>query len=81
MYELIGLAGAVLCIINYFLLIYEKVTPISAPYLLLNLIASLLVLISLFVDYNLSSIVLQVFFISISVYGLIKMRIKNADRE
>jgi hypothetical protein len=62
----------VLIIIAYLLLQLGKL-PSSAPsYSLLNALGALLVMVSLFFDFNLSAFLMEAFWFLISVFGLIR---------
>lgn len=71
-YDLIGLAGVILIVIAYLLLQLGKL-PSSAPsYSLLNALGALLVMISLFFDFNLSAFLMEAFWFLISLFGLLR---------
>lgn len=77
-YEYIGLFGVSLIIVSFFLLQTSKLKSNSLSYLLLNLFGALLILFTLFFDWNLSTFTIEIFWISISLYGLYKNRLKNS---
>lgn len=67
-----GLIGAVIYVLSFALAALDLV-PSKAPlYYLLKLVAAGLVLISLSESFNLAAAVIQVFFIVISVIGLLR---------
>ena len=80
MFDVIGLIGVGLIIIFYALLQFEKVTAKDISYSLGNLIGAILILFSLSKNFNLPSVVIECFWIAISVYGLVKA-IKNSKIE
>ena len=69
-WEIVGLIGALTYTSAYILAAYDILTSKSRYYYLLNLIAALLVLCSLYMHYNLASVVIQIFFASVSLVGM-----------
>jgi hypothetical protein len=70
--EVCGLSGALLYSVGYLLSAYDKLPSQSPVYYLTKLAAAALVLVSLMHDFNLASAVIQVFFISVSLIGIIR---------
>lgn len=71
-WELLGVLGALIYVISFALAALDMV-PSNAPlYYLLKLAAASLVLISLSESFNLAAAIIQVFFIAISVIGLMR---------
>ena len=68
--DLVGIAGVILLLLAYLLLQTEKLASTAAWYSLLNLLGSLAILVSLTHAFNLSSLVIQIAWIAISIYGL-----------
>lgn len=73
MYDTIGLAGVFLILLAYFLLQTEKIAADEMRYPALNLAGAVLILISLTHTFNLASFVIEVCWIAISVYGIVKI--------
>ncbi|MGB0907879.1 MAG: CBU_0592 family membrane protein [Maricaulaceae bacterium] len=71
--NIIGLIGVAFVLYAYFLIQTEKVTIKSLPFSLYNLIGSVLITVSLFFNFNLASFVIEVFWIAISLYGVVKV--------
>ena len=67
-----GLSGALLYSVGYLLSAYDKLPSQSPVYYSLKLIAAALVLVSLASDFNLASAVIQVFFIAVSLIGIVR---------
>lgn len=72
LWEFAGLLGATLYILSYALAALDVVPSNSPSYYMLKLFAALLVLTSLSNSFNLSAAVIQVFFILISLVGLLR---------
>ncbi len=72
---IVGLIGAVLVCIGYFLLEKGKVKPHSYRYLTINVIGGVCLLAALFSPFQMSNIgpaILQTIMIGISIYGFFK---------
>jgi predicted membrane protein len=67
----------VFIVMAYFLLQIEKLDRHSLSYQLLNLFGAILLLISLFVHFNLGSFIIEVFWIIITLYAIIKQKMKG----
>lgn len=66
----IGMAGCACYIASYFLVQIGRIDGNDYCYVLLNLIAASLLLISLTQEFNLSSATVQIFWIMISIVGI-----------
>ncbi len=69
-FQWIGFIGMALVIVAYFLLQINKYTIKSLQYQILNLVGAILLLISLFVHFNLGSFIIEIFWIIITLYGI-----------
>ena len=69
--DIIGLTGVALLIITYALLQLDKIDPKGFWYSFNNLIVAILVTVSLIYTPNLASIVIEVFWFIISLYGVV----------
>lgn len=72
MYDLLGNIGVFFIIISYLLLQLNKIKSSDLRYSLMNLIGASLVIISLIENFNMSALVIEVFWVGISVIGIIK---------
>ena len=68
--DVIGLIGVALLVITYALLQLDKIDPKGFWYSFNNLLVAIIVTISLYVKMNPASMVIEVFWFLISVYGL-----------
>lgn len=66
----IGIIGVVLTLAAYFLINTNRVTATHFSYVWLNLIGSIFLLFSLLFHWNLSSVLIEIAWISISLIGL-----------
>jgi len=67
-----GIIGVALIIIAYFLLQINKLSSNSLTFSVLNFLGSFLILISLFDEWNLPSFIIEIFWILISLIGIVK---------
>ncbi len=80
--DLIGLSGVALLIVTYALLQLDKIDPKGFWYSFNNMIVAILVSVSLYYTWNTASVVIEVFWFIISVYGVIMyFRRKNNGTE
>jgi predicted membrane protein len=70
-YQWIGFIGMGFVVIAYLFLQINKYTIRSIQYQLLNLVGAILLLISLFVHFNLGSFIIEIFWIIITIYGIL----------
>lgn len=75
--DLIGLAGTALVVGAFFLLQLERLNPKALAYNLMNLSGAILLLISLCINFNLASFVIELFWISASLVGIVKYLRRN----
>ena len=71
-YDMVGIAGVATIIITYALLQSERIRSDQLTYSLLNAGGALLILISLCYAFNLPSVVVESFWLAISIYGVIR---------
>jgi len=72
--DIIGIIGVGFIITAYFLLQLNKVSSDSMNYLLLNFVGAVLVLFSLFYHWNLASVIIEIMWLIISIYGMVKVK-------
>ena len=77
-FQIIGFIGMLFVVYAYFLLQALKVEHSSLKFQTLNLIGAILLIISLLVHFNLGSFLIEVFWIIITIYGIMKNRVKKA---
>ena len=71
-YDIAGNVGVAMMVLAYLLLQTGKLRMNDLRYLLMNIIGAALVLISLLYSFNLSAFLVEVFWLLISLFGLIK---------
>jgi hypothetical protein len=69
-HDIVGLAGVSLVLLCYGLLQTGKITQNQPLYSILNALGAVLIFLSLTVDFNLASVVIEVCWFTISVVGL-----------
>lgn len=70
-FEIIGVTGFGLYVLNYTLLTFHKLDSYAAIYFAINLVAASCVLVSLLVSFNLASAMIQVFWVMISFAAIV----------
>ncbi len=73
-YDFVGTLGVILILVAYFLLQTERLSGQSVGYSVVNLVGSLLITVSLIYDFNLSSFIIEMAWIAISLYGIVRAR-------
>ena len=73
-YDFIGNLGVLLILVTYLLLQMDRLEGKSFFYSFNNAIGALLVLISLYFEFNLSAFIIEFFWLLISLYGLLHSR-------
>ena len=71
-YDIVGTSGVVIILVAYFLLQTERLKSVDLLYSALNLIGAVLITISLLYDFNLSAFIIEVFWIVLSFYGILR---------
>ena len=77
--DFIGLTGVALLIVTYALLQLDKIDPKGFWYSFNNLLVAILVTVSLVYTPNLASIVIEIFWFLISLYGVIMFFRRNKN--
>ena len=75
--DLIGFSGVALLIVTYAMLQLDKIDPKGFWYSFNNLIVAILVTVSLLYTMNIASMVIEVFWFIISLYGLYAYRTRT----
>jgi len=72
--DVVGIFGVSLVIMAFFLTQLEKITTKSSTYLYSNFFGSLMLLFSLYYHWNLASVVIEMLWLLISIYGIVKFK-------
>jgi len=78
--NIVGIVGVTLVILGFFLVQAEKITHRSSFYLYANFWGALMLLFSLCYHWNLASVIIEVLWLLISIYGIIKYRVLSIRR-
>jgi len=70
--DVIGLIGVALLITTYALLQFDRIDPKGFWYSFNNMIVAILVTVSLVYSFNLASMVIEIFWFGLSLYGIWK---------
>jgi hypothetical protein len=77
-YDIVGFVGAAIFVVTYFANQQRWLSSEDWRYPFLNLIGAVLILISLVYEWNYPSVVIEVFWALISVYGIARSRRERA---
>tara|TARA_B110000046_G_C12701049_1_gene276593 strand:- start:41 stop:283 length:243 start_codon:yes stop_codon:yes gene_type:complete len=69
-FDIIGLMGVTLILVVYGLVHLDRIDVKKITFSVLNAIGAALILVSLYVDYNLPAVTIEVAWIFISLYGI-----------
>ena len=75
---IVGLAGMLVTLLAYFLLQSQRMHGNGAIYQLMNALGSAAIIVSLFYQFNLAAMVLEIAWLAISIYGLARGSRKRA---
>jgi hypothetical protein len=70
--DAIGMLGTLMVVLAYTLLQLERINPKSLSYNVINLVGAIFLFFSLCFNFNLASLVIEVFWIGASIIGLWK---------
>ncbi len=70
-FDVIGLFGFGLYVLNYTMLTFHRVTSHCKSYFAINLVAAIMVLLGMVFSFNLASALIQLFWIGISIAAII----------
>lgn len=79
LFTVIGFLGVLLVLVAYGLLTLGKLSGDDWRYPVLNIIGTLGIVVSLFVQWNLPSMVTQLMWIAVSIIGLMRIARKRAS--
>ena len=71
-YDIVGTIGVGVIVVTYFLLRLGRIKSDQLQYSMLNGLGAALILISLYYDFNLPSVIVEAFWLVLSVFGIIK---------
>lgn len=71
-YDIVGFAGSLCIILAYFLLQADILSSEGLPYSVINLLGAFMLLYSLFFAWNISVVFIEVVWIGISIFGIVK---------
>ena len=77
-FDAVGISGVAIILIVYYLLQIERMKSDDLAYSVTNLLGALLIVVSLFYRFNLASFVIEVFWILISLIGIVRYFRKRA---
>lgn len=78
-HNILGTAGAALILISYLLLQLQRMSASGLSYSVVNGLGALLILMSLWVDFNLAAFIVEAFWLGISIFGILRWKSKPPD--
>jgi len=72
LHNVVGNVGVLLIVGSYFLVQIRRMSALNPPYIVLNGLGALLILYSLWFDFNLSAFLIEVIWLGISLLGLVR---------
>ena len=78
-YDNLGTIGVVIIVVTYFLLQLGRIKSDQLNYSLLNGLGAAFILFSLYYDFNLPSVIVEAFWLVISVFGILKYLMKKPE--
>lgn len=79
-YDILGTIGVAIIILTYAFLQIGRIRSEQVTYSLLNAVGASLILISLYFDFNFPSVVVEFFWLLISLFGIGKYLRRKPDR-
>ena len=76
-YDILGTLGVAIIILTYALLQLGRIRSEQVLYSILNALGASLILISLYFDFNFPSVVVEAFWLLISIFGIAKYFIRR----
>jgi hypothetical protein len=68
--DLVGIIGVIIIVVAYLMLQLEKIKSTDLSYSVMNALGASLIVASLIVDFNLSALLMEVFWVLISFIGI-----------
>jgi len=70
LHNIVGSLGVIMIVTSYLFIQIDKMEVKGVQYSLINAVGALLVLFSLYYEFNLSAFIIELFWLIISLYGL-----------
>ena len=77
-HDLVGNLGVLLIVGSYFWMQLGRISGQSMIYSLVNSVGAAFILVSLYFNFNLSAVVIELFWLAISLMGAVRMWVKPA---
>ena len=77
LHDVIGNLGVVMIVGSYFLVQIGKMSGTGLPYTSLNGLGAALIMVSLYYNFNLSAFIIELFWILISVIGMVRILLER----
>jgi hypothetical protein len=80
-YDVLGTLGVFVIVVTYLLLQLGRIKSEQLIYSLLNGLGAAFILISLYYEFNLPSVIVEAFWLVISIFGILKYLVKRPERD
>ena len=80
-YDILGTLGVAVIVLTYALLQLGKISSDQVQYSLLNAIGASLILVSLYFEFNFPSVVVEAFWLLISLFGIGKYLLRQKHEQ
>lgn len=80
-YDVLGTLGVGVIVVTYLLLQLGRIKSNQLVYSLLNGLGAAFILISLYYEFNLPSVIVEAFWLVISIFGILKYLVKRPERD
>ena len=77
-YDVVGIGGVAIILVVYYLLQVERMRSDDLVYSVTNLLGALMIVVSLTYQFNLASFIIEIFWIAISLIGIVRYYRKKA---
>ena len=81
---ILGIVGAIICVLAYMLIILDRIDPKGVSYCALNGVGGLFLLVSIASDYDVGDtggLLVEVCWILVSIYGVMKAKRRGVQNE
>lgn len=79
-HDFVGNVGVFLVLLSYFLLQLERIDAQGLRYSVMNAAGAVLICISLYYSFNLSSFIIEICWLAISLYGMYRYWVRPQDQ-
>ena len=79
--DIVGIIGVACVLFGYFSLQVDWLRSDDLRYLTINLVGAVLLIISLLYTFNLASMIIEICWLSISIFGIVKVLLRQTPKD